>query len=123
MKYPVHESETGSFQELARASDVKFGQLSILEIEPGCSRGGHYHERKEEWFCCVKGVCRLDMRPGLSFTLFGSDRKLVHVPSGMPHTLINVGQVDFDSTCTVLVISSEEYAPDDPDTYPVKGAA
>jgi UDP-2-acetamido-2,6-beta-L-arabino-hexul-4-ose reductase len=59
--YPIHENETGSFQELARSNDVKFGQLSYLTIAPNCSRGNHYHKRKEEWFCCIHGTCEMKL--------------------------------------------------------------
>ena len=120
MKYPVHESDTGSFQELVRRGDLEFGQLSILEIAPGCSRGGHYHRRKHEWFCCIKGICELVAASQLhevTFTLQGDQREFIRVPAGMSHTLSNVGQVDFDTTCLVLVIASEPYDPDDPDTF------
>ena len=59
--YPLNENETGLFQELARKNDVIFGQLSYLVINPKCYRGGHYHKRKEEWFCCLHGSCELTL--------------------------------------------------------------
>lgn len=119
MRYPVHESDTGSFQELVRRGDLEFGQLSILEIAPGCSRGGHYHKRKHEWFCCTEGDCRFSLvRKGKeqTSTLHGNPdyREFVEVPPFVGHVLANNNAVD---RCVLLIISSELFDPDDPDTF------
>ena len=116
--YPVHRNETGSFQELARENDVKFGQLSILTIEPGCTRGNHYHERKEEWFCCIHGRCRMDLKnvrngSERSIIMSENDRTFHKVNPFESHIVTNVD----DQECELLIIISEEYDPDDPDTF------
>jgi len=118
MKYPLHNNETGSFQELAHSSDVKFGQLSILTIEPQCKRGGHYHTRKEEWFCCIHGKCKLELvniKDGTKKVLFLSDayREYVLIKPYESHTVTNLGS---KVECEILIIISEEYNPEDPDT-------
>jgi len=115
--YPLHQNDTGSFQELAHKSDIKFGQLSILTIEPRCSRGGHYHTHKKEWFCCIHGSCYLasvSMQSGerRSATLVEDEREFVKVSPYFLHTVLN----PHDVACELLIISSEEYDPDDPDT-------
>ena len=116
--FPVHENESGSFQELAHDSDVKFGQLSILTIKPGFTRGGHYHTRKEEWFCCIHGKCRMDMENlntghKRSVELDEKKREFIKVEPGENHFVTNTG----DANCELLIIISEEYDDSDPDTF------
>lgn len=117
--YPIHENETGSFQELARSGDVGFGQISLLMINPGCARGGHYHTRKEEWFVCLHGKCELklnNVRNGSKRTVFleEANRELVAVKPNESHLLVNTS----DSVeCEVLIVISEAYNPEDPDTF------
>jgi UDP-2-acetamido-2,6-beta-L-arabino-hexul-4-ose reductase len=119
--YPVHESDSGSFQELAHASDVEFGQLSILTIEPGCERGGHYHRRKKEWFCCTRGSCWLATRSiktgrqadASIVTLHEGNKQFVEVHPFEVHTIRNPGA----SVCELLIIANEEFDPEDADTY------
>ena len=117
MSYPLHKNDTGSFQELAHASDVEFGQLSLLTIAPKCQRGGHYHTRKREWFCCIRGRCCLfstDLRTGKhhGIVLLGEDKEFVAVEPYHFHSVVNIG----DGECELLIIASEEYDEDDPDT-------
>lgn len=124
MKYPIHENKTGSFQELAHASDVEFGQLSLLTVDPRCERGGHYHKRKLEWFCCVSGECYLVLATPegeqiASTPLSEKDKEFVIVRPDQSHTVLNFSNRE----CTLLVIVSEEFDPDDTDTYKVKGSA
>ena len=118
MRYREHNSETGSFQELARKSDVEFGQLSILTVAPMRQRGGHYHKRKREWFCCIRGECYIVLnnpegKQMRSLTLDEGNREFVVVEPYEVHTVMNLS----DKACELLVISSEEYDPDDTDTY------
>jgi len=122
--YPLHQNDTGSFQELAHATDVEFGQLSLLTIAPRCKRGGHYHTRKKEWFCCLHGKCYIvatDVRTGRqrSIVLDDADREFVIVNPYEAHIVLNPSDVE----CELLIISSEEYDPENTDTikYEVKG--
>jgi len=122
--YPLHENDTGSFQELAHASDVQFGQLSLLTVAPRCKRGGHYHTRKKEWFCCLHVECYIvatDVRTGRqrSIVLHSGNKEFQIVNPWEVHVVLNPS----DRECELLIISSEEYDPVDPDTikYEVKG--
>ncbi|KGK98081.1 hypothetical protein LI82_10100 [Methanococcoides methylutens] len=117
--YPIHENETGSFQELARFDDVKFGQLSYLTIVPDCSRGNHYHKRKEEWFCCLHGKCEMELtdvrsNSSRSIIMDSSRREFVKVNPFESHMVTNL---DSKITCELLIIISEEYDESDPDTF------
>ena len=118
MLYPLHKNDTGSFQELAHTYDgIEFGQLSLLTIAPGCSRGGHYHTRKKEWFCCIHGKCsvvctNISTVRQRSIHLDGQNREFVSVEPYESHIVINY---DADE-CTLLVICSESYNRNDTDT-------
>ena len=117
--YPIHENETGSFQELARANDVIFGQLSYLTIRPKCSRGNHYHTHKEEWFCCLHGRCELKLihvKEGIEkrVVLDSSRREFVKVNPFENHILTNL---DDAQDCKLLIIISQEYYPETADTF------
>ena len=123
MEFPIHSDEAGSFQELAHDNDVEFGQLSILKVNPECTRGGHYHLRKAEWFCCVYGWGELeliDIETGKKqvYILDGSkSREFIKVLPGFSHTVINRNlYVDLE----VLIIISEIYNSEDPDTFKYK---
>ena len=122
MKYPLHKNDTGSFQELAHASDVQFGQLSLLTVAPRCKRGGHYHKRKVEWFCCVHGKCHIALSTPegaqvTSYSLDDESKEFVIVRPDQVHIVLN----PYDRECELLVISSEEYDPENTDTIKYKG--
>jgi UDP-2-acetamido-2,6-beta-L-arabino-hexul-4-ose reductase len=117
--YPVHESPTGSFQELAREKDVKFGQLSYLTIKPKCSRGNHYHKWKEEWFCCIRGKCEMhltDIRNNKDkkIILDSSKKEFIKINPFENHVVTNLSE---NEDCELLVIISEEYYQEDADTF------
>ena len=117
--YPLHENSSGSFQELARKNDVMFGQLSYLIIKPECSRGNHYHKRKEEWFLCMRGECELkltDVRSNRTkkMVLDSSKKKFVKIKPFENHVLKNLSE---NEKCEILIIISEEFNQEDPDTY------
>jgi UDP-2-acetamido-2,6-beta-L-arabino-hexul-4-ose reductase len=117
--YPVHNSNTGSFQELARRNDVKFGQLSHLVISPREWRGDHYHTRKEEWFCCLHGICELKLinvksNSSKSIILRDTVREFVKVNPFENHIITNL---DHEKNCELLIIISEEYDEKDSDTF------
>ena len=121
--YPIHKNETGLFQELARKDDVKFGQLSYLVIKPKCSRGNHYHKRKEEWFCCLHGKCELlltdiNRKSKREIILDSSNREFIRVNPFENHILRNL---DDKKDCEILIIISEEYNENDPDTFKFEG--
>jgi len=120
---PIHKNAEGSFQELAHKSDVDFGQLSILEINSGCIRGGHYHKRKVEWFCAISGSCILeivDVKTDEKKVCF-LDSKVKEFVKVIPyeyHFLFNPAS---NLICEVLIITNEEYDENDPDTFNYRG--
>ena len=121
--HKVHKDDRGSFQELVRSSDVKFGQLSLLKVNPGCARGGHYHTRKEEEFCCLHGKCKMEMTNVKDGTtrvviLDGSKQEFTLIKPFESHIVKNFSKSE---VCELLIIASEEYDPEDPDTFRSEG--
>jgi UDP-2-acetamido-2,6-beta-L-arabino-hexul-4-ose reductase len=113
----VYEDKRGSFQELVHANEIRFGQLGLLKIKEGCRRGGHYHKRKEEWFACIHGICRMELaniKTGVRNTIImgGLNNEFIYVAPFESHTVVNFS----DSECELLVISSETYNDKDSDT-------
>jgi dTDP-4-dehydrorhamnose 3,5-epimerase len=52
----------GSLFEMLRFREEAapaYGYIYTFTINPGQRRGDHYHEQKEEWFCCVSGKIRV----------------------------------------------------------------
>jgi UDP-2-acetamido-2,6-beta-L-arabino-hexul-4-ose reductase len=90
----------------------------MLTVAPRRVRGGHYHTHKTEWFCCTHGACVLiltDIATGMQLTaieLSDTNRVFVSVNPREAHIVLN----HHDCTCELLVISSEEYNPENPDT-------
>ena len=122
MIYLLRKSDTGSFQELAHASDVEFGQLSLLTVAPKCTRGGHYHTHKKEWFCCIHGRCYIsttDVRTNDLRTIELNDdsKEFAIVKPYESHVVLNYSDLE----CELLVVSSEEYDPDNTDTITYNG--
>jgi UDP-2-acetamido-2,6-beta-L-arabino-hexul-4-ose reductase len=118
--YPIHNTSTGSFQELARKSQgIEFGQLSLLTINPLCSRGNHYHSYKTEWFCCLFGEGKLNLKnidtgEEFSFLLSELERKFIEVTPRWVHTVVNDSEI---FPLSVLIIIDEEFEENTSDTY------
>jgi UDP-2-acetamido-2,6-beta-L-arabino-hexul-4-ose reductase len=113
----AREDNSGSFQELIHSDEVDFGQLSLLKINRGCQRGGHYHRRKREWFSCIHGICRMELaniKTGVKrYTVLGGlKNEFIYVAPFENHTIVNIS----DHECELLVISSEIYREEDADT-------
>lgn len=71
------------------------GEVYLTMALPGQSRGGHYHNKAQEWFTVVQGsaVAWLrDMATGESqeFKLIASEPLTLYVPPGIAHTFQNV---------------------------------
>jgi dTDP-4-dehydrorhamnose 3,5-epimerase-like enzyme len=116
--FPIHKDERGSFQELAHENEIVFGQLSLLKVNPKCTRGGHYHTYKEEWFCCIRGKCLMEMidvktKRVRKVELDGEKPEFIYILPYESHSVIN----NYDEPCELLVIVSEIYDEKTHDTY------
>ena len=95
-----------------------FGQLHVSVAYPGKVRGNHYHTRKVEWFCVPagKGLLLLkDLETGeTSEVMMGANNlKTIKIEPGAIHAIKNIGEEDM----VLIVYSSEQFDPEDPDTF------
>jgi UDP-2-acetamido-2,6-beta-L-arabino-hexul-4-ose reductase len=98
--------------------EIKHIHFSISK--PNAVRGKHYHKRKIEWFCVVKGIAKLileDLNTKESKELILSEENLlsVEIHPYIVHTLQNIGNGDM---CLIAIVN-EVFNPKDPDTYAV----
>lgn len=106
-------SDTGSFCELFKASS--FGQVSVLTIEPGASRGNHYHHTKVENFHLAIGQVDLterDIRGGETLVRTISEGESFWTRPGWVHTLTNSGE----GSAVLVIWANEIFDHDRPDT-------
>ena len=109
---PVYADFRGSFRELLRLNKV--GQVSLLTVEPGESRGKHWHNSKFEIFFVLDGVCLFkDLRSGTEKVLFHGTEDFCLSRPGSVHEIQNVGDVK----ALILVWANECYRVDKADTF------
>lgn len=114
-----HADARGSFTEFLRGREE--GQLSVNVINPGVTKGNHYHHTKNEKFLVVSGECETSFRcvgggGEASYRTGGGDLRVVDVPPGYAHCITNVGE----GPAVVLMWASEPFDPARPDTYPME---
>jgi UDP-2-acetamido-2,6-beta-L-arabino-hexul-4-ose reductase len=122
-KLEKHEDKRGWLIEILRkdriSEDIALIHFSVSK--PGAVRGNHYHNRKVEWFCVVRGLAQLlleDMSSGKkSYTvLSGEEPQLVKILPGFGHAIKNIGE----DNMYLMIAVNEVFNPDDSDTYPRK---
>jgi UDP-2-acetamido-2,6-beta-L-arabino-hexul-4-ose reductase len=106
----------GMFVELSKARIG--GQSSFSTTRPGIVRGNHYHTRKIERFCVIKGEAIIRLRRLLSnevieYKVSGAKPAYVDMPTYYTHSIENIGK---DELLTMFWIN-EMFNPDDPDTF------
>lgn len=118
--YPVmltkHTDPRGSFVETIRLGVG--GQVSFSTTVPGITRGNHFHTRKIERFCVIKGKALIQLRrigtdEVLDFFLDGENPSYVDMPIWYTHNIKNIG---VEELYTMFWIN-EFYDESDPDTY------
>ena len=120
IRLDVKNDERGWLAEILRREELgdrcEFGQFLVTTARPGVIKGNHYHERKREWFCVIKGKGKLVLE-GDGFReeiVMGEENMVtVAVPPGVAHALVNVG----DEMLYALIYTDEPFDPDDPDTF------
>jgi quercetin dioxygenase-like cupin family protein len=116
MKYPKHEDVRGYFQEIARASDTLHAirQVGIFSINPGQTRGDHYHRELFETFVVIEGECVVTSSLGHSGSL--TTKKLAE---GDSIVFIPLVQHKFYSEkgCKILALANKEFDTKNPDVY------
>lgn len=94
------------------------GQTFISTTKPGQTRGEHYHTRKIERFCVVRGSGIIRLRPILgtevqSFEVRGESPVFIDMPTFVAHNITNTG----DTELITAFWSNEILDLKDTDTY------
>lgn len=111
----VNEDTRGYLCEIVKHHEG--GQVFFSITKPGITRGDHYHTRKIERFCVVKGEAIIKLRHINSdkvkeFKVSGEKPTFIDMPIYHTHNIKNIGKEDL----MTLFWISEIYNPDDPDT-------
>jgi UDP-2-acetamido-2,6-beta-L-arabino-hexul-4-ose reductase len=118
----VKKDERGWLVEILRSEALKrgdrFGQFLITTAYPGYIKGNHYHTRKFEWYCVIRGEGRLvlqDNTTGEKEDVFLTEEELslVMIPPGITHAIENTGK----NILSVLIYIDEPFNESDPDTF------
>ena len=94
------------------------GQLFFSTIKPGVIRGNHFHSRKVERFCVVRGEAVIRLRQigeerVREFHVSGTSPEFISVPALCTHQIENVGNEDL----LTMFWCNEIFEPGDPDTF------
>lgn len=119
-KIEKHEDARGYLIEVLRSDAVKeqIKHIHFSTSKPNAVRGKHYHKRKVEWFCVVKGVAKLmlediNTKETKEPILSEENPISVEIHPFIAHTLQNIGNDDV----YLLSIVNEVFDPKDTDTY------
>ncbi|HIH50322.1 MAG: WxcM-like domain-containing protein [Candidatus Micrarchaeaceae archaeon] len=112
----VREDERGIFAEILKNDGLKerIKEVLLVVSRPGVIRGNHYHKKKAEWLCLLKGKGKflyVDNETGARKE-FVIDNKptIIETPLNVAHAVKNVGDEDL----YLLEISDHLYS-EDPD--------
>jgi UDP-2-acetamido-2,6-beta-L-arabino-hexul-4-ose reductase len=115
----VYSDARGSLAEVVRAGGQ--GQVFYSVTLPGITRGNHFHLRKVERFCVLKGraeirLRRIDSDEVTCIEVSGERPSVVDMPVWYTHSITNTGNEEL----LTLFWSSEFYDPEDADTWQLK---
>lgn len=119
----IKRDDRGWLTEVLRSSHLAGGarmaQLYVTVGNPGKTKGKHYHTRKTEWFSVISGNAKLFLRDTRSdeetaVPMGEQNMVTVTIPPHVAHAITSDG----DSPFYLIVIVSEEFNPQDPDTLP-----
>ena len=120
MRLEKHTDGRGWLVEVLREDAIKEGmrQIYLTVSKRGAVRGNHYHIRKTEWFCVVRGEAKLVLKNNKSgqrktLVLSGDEPQTVSIPPNIVHAIQNTG----DDDMYMIAITNETFNPNDPDTF------
>lgn len=118
----IKSDERGWFAEVVRSEDLNdrgkpFGQMYVTTARSGQTKGKHYHTRKTEWFCVIKGtglltLVDLESNERQEIEMGDNNMVAVQIPPGVWHAITNKGRGEM----FLLAYIDESYNPNDPDT-------
>ncbi len=94
------------------------GQTFYSVTKQGITRGNHFHTRKIERFCVIKGEAIIRLRKigtdkVIEYKVSGDKPSFVDIPIFYTHNITNIGKYDLET----LFWSNEMFNPNDTDTY------
>lgn len=112
----VHQDDRGELFEIIRMAGG--GQVFFSTTKPGVIRGNHFHTRKIEWFCVLKGEAAIRLRrigdtDVREFRVSGNTPQFISIPVLHTHQIENVG----DDDLLTMFWCNEIFEPEDADTY------
>jgi UDP-2-acetamido-2,6-beta-L-arabino-hexul-4-ose reductase len=115
----MKRDERGWLFELVKSA--KGGQIFVSTTRPGRRRGNHFHDTKVEKFCVIQGTARISLRridgkERVDFDVDGDAVKIVDIPPGYTHSIVNTG----DRDCITIFWANEIFDPSRSDTYPLE---
>jgi UDP-2-acetamido-2,6-beta-L-arabino-hexul-4-ose reductase len=112
----LHNDASGQLFEIMRLAGG--GQIMFATTKPGVIRGNHFHSRKIEWFCVVRGEAIIRLRRVgdncvREFRVSGSSPQFISIPPLYTHQIENVGEEDL----LTMFWCNEIFQASDPDTF------
>ncbi len=117
--------ERGWLAEILKANFLnskEFGQFFITTAKPGISKGNHYHTRKHEYFCVIRGKAKLilqdidhetkEIKNHEEMELNEKELKCIEILPWTNHIIKNTGTDDM----WLLAYVDEQFNANDPDT-------
>ena len=112
----LHSGARGVLMECVRHEST--GHIHFSTTHPGSIRGNHYHTRKLEKFCVLRGEAMIRLRRVgsgeiIEYRVSGKIPEVIDIPVFHVHNLENVGQEELYT----VFWSNETFDSEDPDTY------
>jgi UDP-2-acetamido-2,6-beta-L-arabino-hexul-4-ose reductase len=112
----VHTDARGQLFEILRLAGG--GQIFFSTTRPGVIRGNHFHSRKVEWVCVVRGQAMIRIRRvgdsrSREYRVSGGKPEFISIPALCTHQIENVGSDDL----LTMFWTNEIFQPGDPDTF------
>jgi len=118
LSYPVAKKEDARGYLFELIKSVHAGQIFVSRTNPGITRGNHFHHSKVEKFCVIEGAAKITFRNEntnevVEYLVEGKDCKVVDIPPGWAHNILNMGKTDL----LTIFWSNEIFDQNKPDTY------
>ncbi len=113
LKIKRNGDERGWLAEMFRTDRIgNFKHVYVATIAPKTTRANHYHKRKLEWLCVIKGKAAIKLN-NKTFKVSEKDLKLIKINPFDFHKITNIGKENL----YLVVASTKLYNKKSPDTY------
>lgn len=113
LKVKKNGDPRGWLAEVFRSDKIgSFKQVYFCTIAPGEIRANHYHKKKSEWICALKGKAEIKLNNKI-VKVSGENLRLIKIDPFIFHTITNTGKENL----YLAVASTKLYNKKNPDTY------